>query len=120
MDLGLIEPRDLEEQPWIKQKGSPVFLSTKQERRVALVLQLVVCKGLPKGRTGSEDKAGIVLGDMAPSNIRREGQSFHRCPAGDQTSLYNLVIGVAGSTPRHLGRTKDRKERAAASTRNQS
>src|SRR5215831_4195625 len=87
-------------QCWI---NLPVALGAEQQNERVLILQLVGRGGL--GRSGKDcttrvlsrrqrDVAVVLLVEMGPSQIGREGQVLHRSPAGDDTRLGDVEVRV--------------------------
>src|SRR6185312_2393331 len=55
----------------------------------------------------------VLLIQMGPGNIRREGQVLDRGPPSGETKLRNVVVGVAGGDTRTKG-SLDRPDPAAS------
>src|ERR1700751_4816982 len=83
----------------IRRSVLEVALSAQQQGHVALALQLVGSRRLTNCSTARGDRARVLLIDMAPSEVTRKGQVLNRGPSGDDTSLRDTVVRVAGGHP---------------------
>src|SRR4051794_15090664 len=80
---------------------SEVALSTEQQADRVLVLQIVGSARLRGARSGRQNqRASVLLVEVEPSHVRREGQVLDRSPAGDQADHTQSEVGVA---VRHAG-----------------
>ena len=87
--------------------GSEVALNADVQADSVLVLVLVD-RGRLRSSRGQKGRADELLVKMEPHHFRRERQVLDGSPAGDQTELRDVVVGVAAVVCARIGQLDGR------------